>query len=222
MAGTDPEVVVGELLARHGRTFADELGVDVPADTAEAMFELLLFALLASARIRTSVAVDAFRALREQGWTTTAAAMSETSWADRTRVLNQSGYARYDESTSRILADACGYLLDTYDGDIRRLRDEADHTPERERLLLQKIKGIGPVGADIFLREAQAAWDELVPYADQRALQSAGDLGLPRDVRTLSALVEREDIPRLVAALVRTRLEHDAEEVRRQAASHGG
>ncbi|WP_242424152.1 hypothetical protein, partial [Frankia sp. EI5c] len=156
MAGTDPEAIVGELLARHGRTYADELGVDVPADTAEGMFGLLLFALLASARIRTPIAVEAFRALRDQGWVT-AAAMSEATWEERTRVLNTSGYARYDESTSRTLADACGYLLDTYDGDVRRLRDAAEHTPERERVLLQKIKGIGPVGADIFLREAQAA-----------------------------------------------------------------
>lgn len=220
MAGTDTGAIVRELLARHGRTYAEEIDVDVPADTAESMFGLLVFALLASARIRTPIAVGAFRALREQGWTS-AAALGEASWADRARVLNRSGYARYDESTSRTLGDACAYLLDTYDGDIRRLRDAAERTPDRERVLLQKIKGIGPVGADIFLREAQAAWDELVPYADQRALAAAAELGLPIDPRDLSDLVEREDVPRLVAALVRTRLEHDADDVR-QAAAPGG
>ncbi|CAI7975532.1 MULTISPECIES: hypothetical protein [Parafrankia] len=220
MAGTDTGAIVRELLARHGRTYAEEIDVDVPADTAESMFGLLVFALLASARIRTPIAVGAFRALREQGWTS-AAALGEASWADRARVLNRSGYARYDESTSRTFGDACAYLLDTYDGDIRRLRDAAERTPDRERVLLQKIKGIGPVGADIFLREAQAAWDELVPYADQRALAAAAELGLPTDPRDLSDLVEREDVPRLVAALVRTRLEHDADDVR-QAAAPGG
>ncbi|MCK9900444.1 hypothetical protein CC117_05015 [Parafrankia colletiae] len=220
MAGTDSEAILRELLARHGRTYAEDIDVDVPADTAEGMFGLLLFALLASAPIRTSMAVEAFRALRKQGWTS-AAALGEASWAERVRVLNRSGYARYDESTSRTLADACGYLLDTYDGDIRRLRDAADHTPDRERELLQQIKGIGPVGADIFLREAQAAWDELVPYVDERARAAAGDLGLPTDPRDLAELVEREDVPRLVAALVRTRLEHDADDVR-QAAARGG
>ena len=218
MARTDVDAIVRELLDRHGRTFAEELDIDVPADTADGMFGLLVFALLASARIRTQTAMDAYRALMKQGWTT-AAAMADATWEERARVLNRSGYARYDESTSRILEDACRYLLETYDGDIRQLRDAADRSPDRERTLLQQIKGIGPVGADIFLREAQAAWDELVPYVDERAQQAARELGLPGDPYRLAALVERHDVPRLVAALVRTRLERDADEVR-EAASH--
>ncbi|ABD10334.1 hypothetical protein CcI156_12295 [Frankia sp. CcI156] len=216
MAGTDTEAVLAELLARHGRTYADEIGADVPADTAEAMFKMIVFALLASARIRTSIAVAACRSLMDAGWTD-AAAMAEATWEDRTRVLNSSGYARYDESTSRMLEAACRSLMDTYDGDVRRLRDAAEHSPDRERELLQKIKGIGPVGADIFLREAQAGWDELVPYLDERTRRTAGALGLPTDPARLAALVGRQDFPRLVAALVRARLEHDVTDLREAA-----
>jgi len=203
---------VAELLSRHGRTFAEDLAADVPADTAEAMFRLLVFATLASARIRSSAALEASNALFEQGWTSPRA-LVETTWEQRVQVLNQHGYARYDESTARILGESCHYLLDTYDGDVRGLRDAADHQPEREHALLMQIKGIGPVGADIFLREAQAGWDELVPYVDARTRQTARDLGLPGDPRRLLALVEREEFPVLVAALVRSRLEHDTDDV---------
>jgi endonuclease III len=212
MAAADPSAVVAELLSRHGHTFAEDLAADVPADTAEAMFRLLVFATLASARIRSSAALEASNALFEQGWTSPRA-LVETTWEQRVQVLNQHGYARYDESTARILGESCHYLLDTYDGDVRGLRDAADHQPEREHALLMQIKGIGPVGADIFLREAPAGWDELVPYVDARTRQTARELGLPGDPRRLLALVEREEFPVLVAALVRSRLEHDTDDV---------
>ncbi|MBX6387926.1 MAG: hypothetical protein IRZ08_02805 [Frankia sp.] len=217
MAGTDPQAVVSELLDRHGRTYAEEIGADVPADTAEAMFRLLVFSILASARIRSAAAVEASRALFDQGWTNPTA-MTEVSWEQRVAVLNKHGYARYDESTARILADSCHYLLDKYDGDVRGVREAADHDPDRMHQRLQEFKGIGPVGADIFLREAQAGWDELIPYVDARTRETARKLGLPGDPRGLLALVERVDFPRLVAALVRTRLERDIDEVAQAAA----
>ncbi|THJ74577.1 hypothetical protein E7Y31_10645, partial [Candidatus Frankia alpina] len=107
-----------------------------------------------------------------------------------------------------------------YDGDIRHLREAADHFPDRERALLQKIKGIGPVGADIFLREAQAGWDELVPYLDERVRRTAGELGLPTSPPQFLDLVDRADLPRLVAALVRVRQERDTGDLRESASDH--
>jgi endonuclease III len=219
MAVADPRAVVDELLSRHGRTFAEDLEADVPADTAEAMFRLLVFATLASARIRTAAAVEASNALFAKGWTSPRA-LAETTWEQRVQVLNQNGYARYDESTARVLADSCHYLLDTYDGDVRELRDAAEHDIDRERELLLRIKGIGPVGADIFLREAQAGWDELIPFMDARTRKNARELGLPDDPRDLLDEVEREEFPRLVAAIVRSRLEHDTDDVLDAASEH--
>ncbi|MBL7496321.1 hypothetical protein I6A84_12420 [Frankia sp. CNm7] len=212
MAGADPSAVMAELLSRHGRTFAEDIDADVAADTAEAMFRLLVFATLASARIRSSAAVQASNALFKEGWTSPAA-MADSTWEQRVQVLNQHGYARYDESAARTLGESCHYLLETYDGDVRGLRDAADHQRDREHALLLEIKGIGPVGADIFLREAQAGWDELIPYVDARTRTTARELGLPGDPRRLLDEVEREEFPRLVAALVRSRLEHDVDEV---------
>src|SRR5207248_1977231 len=83
----------------------------------------------------------------------------------RARVLNESGYARYDERTSTALADTAQLIVDRYGGDLRRLRRAADRDPTVERRLLKQCKGIGDVGVDIFFREAQRTWAELYPFA---------------------------------------------------------
>jgi hypothetical protein len=73
-----------------------------------------------------------------------------------------------------MLGDTARVLLDRYAGDLRTLREEAGGRPEQERALLKQFKGIGDVGADIFLREVQAVWDEVRPFVDRRARAGAG------------------------------------------------
>jgi endonuclease III len=206
------------LLDRHGRTFADELGIDVAAGTPSPLFRLLVASILFSARIGHRIAFAAARALTDQGWTT-AQKLGGATWAQRVRVLNRAGYARYDESTSRMLCDTCTLLVERYRGDLRRLRDEAERDPRRERALLKDFKGIGDVGVDIFFREAQIAWDELYPFADRRALRAAQRLGLGADARALTRLVEGDarEFAQLAAALVRVGLERDYDGVREAA-----
>jgi hypothetical protein len=77
----------------------------------------------------------------------------------------------------------------------------------------RKLKGIGDVGADIFLREAQRVWPELRPFFDERALRSARRLELPADPRRLAALAPRGDSARLAAALVRAGIAKDHREI---------
>jgi hypothetical protein len=83
--------------------------------------------------------------------------------------------------------------------------------------LLKQFKGIGDVGADIFLREVQAVWDEVRPFVDRRARAGAKTLGLPDDPQALLRLVDDRDFPRLVAALLRAKLAGDADVVLAQA-----
>lgn len=204
--------VVRALLARHGRTYAQELGIRLARNTPSPLFCWLVASLLLSARISGRIALAASGALFRAGWRTPQR-MAGAGREARVRVLNRSGYARYDESTSRMLGDSCALLLDRYGGDLRRLREAAGRHPQRERELLEEFKGIGEVGADIFFREIQAVWDEHFPFADRRALGTAAALGLGGNAAALAGLVSREDFPRLVTALVRTDLEGDAKEV---------
>jgi hypothetical protein len=208
MAKPSKNQIVQALLERHGQTYAGELGIDLERNTPSGLYRWLCAATLLSARIGADVAMRAARALAEQGWTSVQK-MAAATWEQRTRTLNQAGYARYDESTSRMLGDTAEMLLDKYQGDLRRLRDAAERDPGRERALLKECKGVGDVGADIFCRETQLAWDELFPFADRRALQAAGRLGLEADAEGLARRVARKDYPRLLAALVRTGLAKD-------------
>ncbi len=217
MAKPSRDAILGALLERHGRTYCDELGIDIEKGTPSPLFRWLCASLLFSARIGAELAVQAAAALAEQGWTTPQK-LADATWKERVRTLNASGYARFDERTATMLGDTCEILLDRYGGDLRRLREEAGCEPEHERSLLKELKGIGDVGVDIFFREAQATWDELRPFADRRALDAAKRLDLGKDADALADLVSERELPRLVAALVRTELADDYDGVREAAA----
>lgn len=216
MAKASEKEIVRALLERHGRTFAEEIGIAVEKNTPSPLFRLLCASLLFSTRISARIAVRAAKALSDQGWTTPQK-MAGSTWEERARTLNEAGYARYDERTSTMLGETAEMLLDRYGGDLRNLREEAGREPDEERRLLKRFKGVGDVGVDIFFREAQAAWDELFPFADRRALQGAKNLGLEDDPSSLARLVGNHDFPRLVAALVRVELEGDHDEVLEEA-----
>lgn len=210
--------LIRALLDRHGRTFCTELGIQITRDQPSVLFRWLCATMLFSARISAETAVKAAMALADRGWTTPEKLLA-ASWEERTRVLNRSGYARYDESTSTKLADAAQYLVDEYDGDLRRMRESAKRDPLREHELVQGFKGIGPTGADIFCREMQAVWDELYPFVDAPALEAARHLGLGGQ-EDLPHLVKRADFPVLVTALVRTKLADDYDMVEEWASPH--
>lgn len=200
------------MLVRYPATYGEELGIRSPG-TPSGLWRILVMALLMGARIRADVALSAARALSKQRWNT-AAAMAGSTWEARAKTLNEAGYARYDERTSRMLGDTADLALDRYRGDLRRLREAAGRDPAAERRRLQEFPGIGGTSADIFCREAQRAWSELAPFADRRALDAAGRLGLGGEARELARLVDGEDdLARLVNGLVRTSLDQAYEDV---------
>jgi hypothetical protein len=209
--------VVTALLEQHGRTYSEELGIRLGTNTPSSLFCWLCAALLFSARISAGLACRAAAAVIEQGWTT-AQKMAQTSWSERARVLNHAGYARYDERTATMLGSTAELLLREYKGDLRLLRECAGREPAAERRLLKEFKGIGDARADIFCREVQIVWDELYPFADRKALATAGELGIIDEAAALARLVPRREFPRLVAALTRTGLAKDYAGVLEQAA----
>lgn len=201
------------LLRRHGVTTADELRIDLDGGGASARFQLLVTALLLSARISSDIATAAARALFDAGFTD-ARRMCEATWQQRVDALGEGGYVRYDESTATYLGDTSAWLLDGYEGDLEALRDEADRDPARERELLKGAKGIGDVGVDIVFRELQTVWGELRPFVDERSLDIARDLRLPDDPAALARLHGSDDLAVVAAALVRARRAGDLDVVR--------
>jgi endonuclease III len=198
------EQIARAVLDRYGTTYADEAGIRL-ADTPAPLFQLLVLAELLSARIDAGIAVAAAVELREAGFSTPER-MREASWQDRVDALGRGHYRRYDERTATQLGDMADLVLDRYGGDLRRLAGEADGDVGRAARLLQEVKGIGPTGAAVFLREVQAVWPWVRPHLDDRARDGARRVGLPADARELAGLVAEDELARFAAGLVRVRL----------------
>jgi endonuclease III len=202
--------LVRRLLKRTGSTFAAQAGVRID-DKPMPLFQLLVLCMLASKPIDASVAMRAGRELFNDGLRTPKAVLA----SERRTMIEAFGrahYVRYDESSATRLTDIAGRVRDEYSGDLRKLAALSDHNVRTAASLLTGFNGIGPTGADIFLREVQDVWTWVRPYFDKRATAGAKQLGLPTDPAALGALAPRNNA-RLAAALVRAALDDD---VRRQ------
>jgi endonuclease III len=208
------KAVVAALLDRAGCTYAEEAGIRL-ADRPQPLYQLLVLATLLSARISADIAVAAARELFRAGYRSPKA-MRAASWQDRVDALGRGHYRRYDERTATMLGNGAELLGQRWAGDLRKLHGEADGDQQRAAKLLTAFPGIGPAGADIFLREVQGVWPDLAPHLDKRVLAGASLVGLPAQVKALASLADDNDSrPRLAAALVRVSLDKNlADEIK--------
>ncbi|MCQ4083761.1 endonuclease [Streptomyces sp. RB6PN25] len=194
------KAVVRALLDRQEGTYAAQAGIRL-RNSPGPLYQTLVLAILLSARIRADIAVAAARALFDAGMRD-ARSMANASWQERVDALGRGGYRRYDERTATLLGKGAELLLERYNGDLRRLREE----PDPKKALLD-VPGIGPTGADIFLRDVQGVWPEFAPYIDRKALDGAKRLGLPTSSERLAGLVDQREMPRLADGLVHAALD---------------
>ncbi|MEV6319044.1 endonuclease [Streptomyces sp. NPDC051776] len=208
---TKNRALMQSLLDREGRTYAAEAGIRL-RNTPAPLYQLLVLSHLLSARIKADIAVASARALFDAGMRD-ARRMSRAGWQQRVDALGKGGYRRYDERTATQLGEAAEFLQREYKGDLRRMREAGD-----PRKLLRELPGIGPTGVNIFFREVQGVWPEFAPYLDEKALQGAQRLGLPKTPETLERLVDTAELPKLAAGLVRVALDDEAAHAVRDAA----
>lgn len=197
---------VRRLIGVAGTTYAEQSGIKLK-DKPMPLFQLLVLAMLASKPIDADVAAGAARALFKTGLKTPKAVLDGQR---RTAIeaFGRAGYARYDESSATRLCDMAKRVRDEFDGDLRNLAVRSGQNPERAADELQAFTGIGPTGADVFLREVQLVWPWVRPHFDERALKSARALDLPGTPAELGALAPRSPA-RLAAALVRVSLDDE-------------
>jgi hypothetical protein len=193
--------VATAVLARYGTTFAEDAGIRLTDEPAP-LFRLLVLAQLLSARIGAGVAVATAGELFAAGWTTPAR-LRDAGRGGVVAALGRGGYRRYDERTATQLREMATLVLTRYEGDLRRLAAAAGEDAGRASDLVQEVKGIGPTGAAVFLREVQAVWPWVRPYLDDRAREGARRVGLPDDPAELAGLVDGDELARFAAGLVR-------------------
>lgn len=197
------------LIAEAGTTYAEEAGITI-RNKPMALFELLSLSMLASKPIAASTAAAAAHELFRKGLRTPVAVLA----ANRRQLIDafgRAGYARYDESSATRMTELATKVQDEYSGDLRKLAAGADHDVASAAEALQRFKGIGRTGADIFLREVQDVWPWVRPHFDDRALAAAKALGLPADPHALGELAPQQST-RLAAALVRASIDDGVRE----------
>jgi len=203
------ELIVSALLDRHGRLYAEDAGIRL-ADRPGPLYQLLVLAALLSAPVPAETAVAAAGELFAAGCRSPKA-MSEASWQDRLDALGRGHYRRYDERTATMLGDGADLLISKWHGDLRKLRDDGAGDVAGITSRLTEFPGVGPVGAGIFLREAQEVWPAVAPYADARVASGARRVRLPSDREALAGLLAASGQPaRLAAALVRVSMSQRA------------
>lgn len=167
--------VVRELLNKFGKTFSEELGIDL-SKGGEEVFKWFLASLLYGARIGGSIVVRTYKEFERRGLTSPERIV-EAGWDELVEALDAGGYVRYDFKTATKILDACQKLLDEY-GSLEVLHDVASDPRDLERRLKSLAKGIGDATVGIFLRELRGIWKKAEPFPGALAIMAARNLGL--------------------------------------------
>ncbi|KAJ5488858.1 hypothetical protein N7539_003748 [Penicillium diatomitis] len=138
-----------------------------------------------------------------------------TTWEERTNRLRVVGYNRYREQCASNLGALCDLVLEKYDGDLNNLLEEAHEDREEVRTLVKEFKGIGELGAELFLDNVQSIWPSMAPFIDSRSLRTAEEIGLGNDVSAIYEQLQHDPLrmSTFVSGLSDIRLEHKQHEI---------
>lgn len=166
-----------QLLKLFGKTYSEELNIDIKSKRSTELFKWFLASILFGARISETIAKNTYRALEKYNLLTPQAII-KAGWKFLvTHIMAEGGYVRYDEKTGAMLLDICEKLLYEYDGDLNRLHDIASNYDDLEQRLIA-FKGIGPVTVNIFLRELRGIWNKANPPFCDFVMLAAKYLGV--------------------------------------------
>lgn len=131
---------------------AESLGIDLHEAHGHGLYKWLLASFLIGKRIRSTLAVEAYRNLVDKHGLDTPGKLARCPHRELVRLLGQAGYARYDQSTSRRLRDLGTGLEGQLEQRLDELRSESEISAFKQWLL--SFDGIGPKTLEIFMREA--------------------------------------------------------------------
>jgi hypothetical protein len=142
--------------------YSEELGIDLADGTDGVYFRWFLASMLFGARITETIAKKTYRAFVRHGLTSPDRIVG-VGWDFLVNhVMREGGYVRYDGRKSTQVLRDCERLLADYRGSLRRFHDAASDARDLEATLLT-FYGVGPVTANIFLRELRPYWTKADP-----------------------------------------------------------
>jgi endonuclease III len=142
--------------------YSEELGLDLASGRERDLFLWFLASLLFGQRISETIARHTFESFLRHRLDSPEKIIA-AGWDYLVNpVMHEGGYVRYDESKSRKLLRDCRTLLDEYGGSLARLHAMARDARDLEARL-DAFYGVGPVTANIFLRELRPFWTKADP-----------------------------------------------------------
>ncbi len=142
---------------KRSRLYSEELGIDLKKNTDRELFKWFLASILFGARISGTIAENTYKAFERHNLLEPEKIL-KAGWDFLVYpIMREGGYVRYDGKTSTQILKNCDTLIEEYGGSLRRLHEEARDSEDLENRLIS-FYGIGPVTANIFLRELRPFW----------------------------------------------------------------
>jgi hypothetical protein len=159
------------------KLYSEELGINLSRNTDEELFKWFLASILFGARISEAIAEQTYLTFKTYGLLDPDK-IQAAGWNFLVDpVMREGGYVRYDARTStQILVDS-ETLQREYNGSLKKLhRAAADESDLEQRL--EAFYGVGPVTANIFLRELRPYWSKSDPEPLPVVKEGAARLGI--------------------------------------------
>jgi len=190
---------------KHTHLCSEELGIELAARDDNQYFRWFLASLLFGGHIRETIARHTYQSFCHHQLTTPHKIL-DAGWDFLVDpIMREGGYVRYDFGKSDQILRDCRILVDEYRGSLWRLHETARDKSDLEARLFA-FPGVGPVTANIFLRELRPFWPKADPPPLPVVVAVAASLGLDlhRYRRTTLTFV------RIEAGLIRMRHGHSA------------
>lgn len=143
-------------MAGKKRVTAEDLNINIGSRQERDLFDWLMCVILFSKPVQQELAGEAFQILKKHK-VDSPDGLKKAGWQKIVNMLGEAHYVRYDESTATRLLEASDKIREDYDGRLRNLVDSCD-SPATLKRRIQEFKGIGPKGADIFMREVKPVY----------------------------------------------------------------
>ena len=150
------------IIRNYGVLYSEDLGIKLKTRKKQELFKWFLASILFGHRITETIAKNTYNTFRRYKLLDPKKII-KAGWDFLINpIMRQGGYVRYDEKTSNQILDDCKMLLNDYNGDLNLLHKKALDRKDLE-LKMEEFYGVGPVTANIFLRELRHIWKKADP-----------------------------------------------------------
>ena len=164
------QVNINEL--KRSILYSEELDIDLKKNSDEELFKWFLVSILFGARISETIAKNTYKTF-EKYKLLNPKEILKAGWDFLINpIMREGGYVRYDGKTSTQILRNCQTLLEKYGGSLKTLHKEAQNSDDLENKLMN-FYGVGPITANIFLRELRPFWRKSNPEPSQIVKEAA-------------------------------------------------